>query len=54
MALAGYARVSSLGQTLAVQLDKLQGCAWMRVCGYSMSSVYRYLNEKASHSPTGR
>jgi DNA invertase Pin-like site-specific DNA recombinase len=26
MALIGYARVSSVGQTLAVQLDKLQGC----------------------------
>ena len=26
MALVGYARVSSVGQTLAVQLDKLQQC----------------------------
>ena len=26
MALIGYARVSSVGQSLAVQLDKLQGC----------------------------
>jgi len=26
MALVGYARVSSVGQTLAVQLDKLEGC----------------------------
>lgn len=26
MALVGYARVSSLGQSLAVQLDKLEGC----------------------------
>lgn len=26
MALVGYARVSSLGQSLAVQLDMLEGC----------------------------
>jgi DNA invertase Pin-like site-specific DNA recombinase len=26
MALVGYARVSSVGQTLTVQLDKLNGC----------------------------
>ncbi|MBA3471264.1 MAG: recombinase family protein, partial [Herpetosiphonaceae bacterium] len=26
MALIGYARVSSVGQSLAVQLDKLQDC----------------------------